>query len=313
MKVLVTGGTGFIGRHLIRKLVEQHYEVISLDKKSDHVLENEIPKIKYFQFDLSYTSPQDGDGFLDEILKEVDVVFHLAGLLGTTELFHKIREAERVNVLGTLNLLEAMRRNGVTRIIFTSKPNMWKHNVYTITKENCERYLDMYREVFGFQVVVTRPFNVYGPEEPLSEYRKAIPYFIIAALRNEPLEIFGDGEQTMDVIYVEDVVEALIRCMRTMPQTVIEIGNGKPQRVVSLAQKIITMTGSKSEIVHLPMRKGEPLRSYICADISNMKRFLHFEPQTDLEEGLERTINWYKEHLNLFRNIYKFEKNDFIT
>lgn len=297
MKALVTGAAGFIGRHLVRELIKEEHEVVAFDKQQGNV------GTEFVQGDIVSFN-------FDEILDDVDVVFNLAGLLGTTELFHRIIEAEKVNVLGTLNLLESMRRNDVEKIVFTSKPNMWKYNVYTITKENCERYLEMYREIYGFKPVITRPFNVYGPEEYLIEYRKAVPYFIIAALRNEPIEVFGDGEQTMDVIYVDDTAKALIKCAEKLPKETIEIGTSEPLKVKDLAKKIVKLTNSESEIIHKPMRKGETNPKYICAN-GNMKRLIGFKPITNLKEGLSKTIKWYKENLDEFKEIYKFKDEDF--
>lgn len=297
MKTLVTGAAGFIGKHLVRKLVAEKHEVIAFDKKNCSM------GTRFIQEDI--VSFDFGD-----VLQDVDVVFHLAGLLGTTELFHRIIDAERVNVLGTLNLLESMRKNDVNKILFTSKPNVWKYNVYTITKENCERYLEMYTEIYGFETVITRPYNVYGPAELLIEYRKAIPYFIIAALKGEVLEILGDGKQTMDAIYIDDVVDALIRCAMVTPKEIVEIGSSNPIKVKDLALKIIDLTGSNSEIVHMPMRRGESGARKICAS-ANMKRLIGFQPKVSLEDGLKRTINWYSKHLQEFKEIYKFKEEDF--
>jgi UDP-glucose 4-epimerase len=296
LKALVTGAAGFIGKHLVQELMSKGHEVTAFDKKQGNV------GTKFIQGDIV--------DFNFEVLLDVDMVFHLAGLLGTTELYHKIIEAEKVNALGTLNLLESMRRNNVKKIIFTSKPNIWKYNVYTITKENCERYLEMYREIYGFKAVITRPFNVYGPGEYLQEYRKAIPYFILSALRDEPLEIFGDGEQTMDAIYVDDVVKALVLCAEKLPKETVEIGTSIPIKVKKLAELIIEMTGSKSKIVYKRMRKGEAIVQRICAN-GNMERLLGYKPRTSLKEGLEKTIKWYKEHLDEFREIYMFKEEDF--
>jgi len=296
-KVLVTGASGFIGTSLVRELLKKGNRVIAFDIKKSNI-GTEFVQRDIVTFDF------------DKILDDVDVVFHLAGLLGTTELFHRIKEAEKVNVLGTLNLLESMRKNNVKKIVFTSKPNMWKYNVYTITKENCERYLHMYRKIFGFKPVITRPFNVYGPEEYLEEYRKAIPYFIIAALKGEPLEIFGDGEQTMDVIHVDDVTEALIVCAKKLPQGTVEIGTATPIKVIDLAKKILELTGGNSEIRHLPMRRGEMNTGLIYAN-GNMEKLIGFKPRITLEEGLKRTIGWYKKHLDSFEEIYQFKKEDF--
>lgn len=297
MNTLVTGASGFIGKSLVGQLIKKGHRVIAFDIKKDSI-GTEFVQGDIVSFDFN------------NILNDVDVVFHLAGLLGTTELFHRIKEAEKINVLGTLNLLESMRKNDVSKIVFTSKPNMWKYNVYTITKENCERYLHMYREIYGFKPAITRPFNVYGPEEYLVEYRKAIPYFIIAAINGEPLEIFGDGKQTMDAIYVDDTTEALILCAKKLPLETVEIGTSIPIKVNYLAKKILELTGGNSEIKHLPMRRGEMDEGDIRAD-GRMEQLIGFRPKITLEEGLKRTIEWYRGHLDEFREIYKFKKEDF--
>lgn len=297
MKTLVTGAAGFIGRHLVRRLLNEGHEVIGFDVRARAL------GTKTFRGDIASFN-------FDEILDEVDVVFHLASLLGTTELFHRIVEAEQVNVLGTLNLLEAMRRKNVNRIVFTSKPNIWKHNPYTITKETCERYLEMYRYVYGFESIIVKPYNIYGPAEDLAEYRKAVPYFVLAAVKGEPLEIFGDGEQTIDPIYVDDAIEALERCAQVAPKEIVEIGNSKPVKVIQLAEKVLELTNSSSSIVHIPMRRGEDYTGEIFAN-GNMRRLIGFSPNVSLDEGLRRTIKWYSRNLDDFSCIYKLKPEDY--
>jgi nucleoside-diphosphate-sugar epimerase len=297
LKILVTGAAGFIGKHLVRRLMVDKHEVIAFDRRSCS-LGTQSVQGDVVSFDFS------------SILEDVDVVFHLASLLGTAELFHRIIEAERVNVIGTLNLLEAMRKKEVDNIVFTSKPNIWKDNPYTITKETCERYLMIYRNVYGFNAVIARPFNVYGPEEQLDEYRKAVPYFTIAALKNETIEIFGNGEQTMDAIYVDDAIEALVRSSTVRPKEIVEIGNGKALKVKQLAQEIIDLTKSKSRLLYIPMRRGEADAKNVRAN-GNIERLIGFHPKISLEEGLKKTIGWYSKHLQDFNNIYKFREEDF--
>jgi len=297
LRTLVTGAAGFVGKHLIRKLLDEGHEVISFDNRECNIgTKATLGDIASFDF--------------EQILEGVDIVFHLASLLGTAELFHRIIEAERVNVLGTLNLLEAMRKKDVKKILFTSKPNIWKHNPYTITKQTCENYLEMYQYVYGFQSIITRPYNIYGPAEELAEYRKAVPYFIIAALKDEPLEIFGDGEQTMDAIYIDDAVEALIRSAEIAPKEVVEIGTSKPVKVKDLAERILNLTNASSSIVYVPMRRGEENTKEIRAN-GDMSQLLGFSPRVSLDEGLKKSIAWYSKHLKEFSNIYKFQAEDF--
>lgn len=295
-EILVTGGSGFIGRFLVRELVKEGKKVIVLDKRIDTELQRELPKVRFYEGDITKGIPW------EKLLDEVDTVYHLAGLLGTSELFPRIIEAETVNVLGTLTLLENMRKYDVNKIVFTSKPNIWKHNVYTITKENCERYLRMYHEIYDIKTVILCPYNVYGPEEKIEEYRKAVPYFIISALQNKPLEVYGNGEQTMDLIHVRDAVRAFLLAgenEKAVGKT-IEIGSATETSVNHLAEMIIKLSNSKSKIVHIPMRKGEVENTRLCASISDMRVLLDFIPKIELEEGLEDTIKHYRETLKKY-------------
>jgi UDP-glucose 4-epimerase len=305
MKYLVTGGTGFIGRHLVRELA-RNADVVVVDKWKD--TEFDKTNVVVHQGNVAIMGFADWDRLLDG----VDTVYHLCGLLGTSELYSRIVEAERVNVLATLTLLEAMRRNGIMRMVYISKPNMWRHNVYTINKENCERYLEMYQAIYGLEATILRPFNVYGPEERIEHYRKAVPYFIIAALKNEPLEVFGDGEQTMDLIYVRDCVKGFIAAGQ--PEAVgmtLELGSGQDVSVNKLASMIIDLAASKSEIKHIAMRKGETPHSVIRADTTAMKQVCGFTTETTLERGLSESINYYARHLDEF-SIYQLTEAELV-
>ena len=308
MAVLVTGGCGFIGRFLVRELAKKGVDEIKvIDINIDGKLKAEAPDVSFQEVDVSLlNTPR-----WEYLLEGIDTVYHLGGLLGTSELFSRVIEAEQVNVLGMLNLLEAMRKHHVQKIVFASKPNMWKHNVYTITKENCERYLSMYHEIYGIKPVILRPFNVYGPEEKVEQYRKAVPYFIISALKDEPIEIFGSGEQTMDLIHVRDCVEAFIISGNNRSATgrTIEVGSGTEVSVDRLARLIIKLAGSKSEIKHLPMRKGEVANSRIRADIRDMEEILKYKPRITLVEGLNETIEHYRSNLDRYK-VYQFHENE---
>lgn len=308
MAVLVTGGCGFIGRFLVRELAKRGVnEIRVIDINTDNDLKAEIPDVLFQELDVNLLNTNQWE----HLLEGVDTVYHLGGLLGTSELFSRVIEAERVNVLGTLNLLEAMRKHHVPKIVFVSKPNMWKHNVYTITKENCERYLSMYQEIYGIKPIILRPFNVYGPEEKVEQYRKAVPYFILSALKDEPIEVFGTGEQTMDLVHVRDCVEAFI-ISASNPNAIgrtIEIGSGTEVSVNELAKLIIKLAGSKSKIKHLPMRKGEVANSRIKANIKGMKEILKYKLKVSLVEGLTETIEHYRNNLDRYE-VYQFHESE---
>lgn len=297
MKALVTGGCGFIGRHLVRELVKNDVDVVVIDKALGLELREEIPEANFNVWDLTNTHIP-----WMPILSDVDTVYHLAGMLGTSELFDHIIDAEKVNVIGTLNLLEAMRLNDVDRIVFASKPNVWKNNPYTITKEIAERYLKMYHEIYGIIPTILCPYNVYGPEEPIDDYRKAVPYFIVSALTNAPIEIYGDGEQTMDLIHVRDAAQAIHHAghLSDYHPEKIEIGTGHETTVNNLAEMIIDGMGSNSEIIHLPMRKGEVANTRLCADTHIMENLLYAEASTKIEVGLVDTIDYYSKNLKKY-------------
>ncbi len=308
MAVLVTGGCGFIGRFLVRELARRSVDEIRvIDINTDSKLEAEVPNVSFHELDVNLLNTS----HWEYLLEGIDTVYHLGGLLGTSELFSRVIEAERVNVLGTLNLLEAMRKHRVQKIVFASKPNMWKHNVYTITKENCESYLSMYHEIYGIKPVILRPFNVYGPEEKVEQYRKAVPYFIISALKDKPIEVFGSGEQTMDLIHVRDCVEAFIISASNPGATgrEIEIGSGAEVSVDRLAKLIIKLAGGKSKIKHLPMRKGEVVNSRIKANIGDMEEILKYKPRITLVGGLTETIEHYRNNLDRYK-VYQFHESE---
>ncbi len=275
--VCVTGSSGFIGYHLVNELL----------KKFDKVI----------RYDISH-----GKSILDEekvmsTIKSCDFVFHLAGMLGTHELVDNSVEATKVNVIGTLNILNACKKHKAN-LIFASKPNCWL-NTYSITKIACEHFIQMYEIEHGVKSIVVKWFNVYGSGQKLYEevgYRKFIPTAIVNALKDKPIEIYGNGEQTMDLIHIKDTVEATLALIDNWDKTkgeTYEIGSGKEISVNDCAEMIISLTKSKSKIRHIPMRKGELKNSKIRAHLKDIKPF--WKPKVSLEEGLSSTIDYYRE------------------
>lgn len=296
MKVLITGGSGFIGCHLVERLEDKGYEVTVLDIKNTNQVKN------FVKGDV-----RDKE-VVDRVMVGKDVVFHLAGLLGTHELVTDSIAATEVNVLGTLNILEAARKNNV-KILFASKPNCWL-NTYTITKVASEKFCFMYNKEFKVNTTILKWFNVYGPRQPLIKYQKAVPTMIIQALKQEPLLVYGSGEQTADFIYIDDSVEAAIRAANpsNCNGKVIEIGSGTETTINQLANIIIKLTGSKSKIKHVPMRRGETEYTRIKANTKNMKEMIDFTPQTSLKDGMIKTIKYYKELLERDKELQNFSR-----
>ncbi|NWG09191.1 MAG: NAD-dependent epimerase/dehydratase family protein [Nitrososphaerales archaeon] len=297
MKSLVTGGTGFVGSFLVERLLKEGHKVTVFDNMSFG--KNIVNAAKYVNGDISDVEK------VKSLVGEHDVVFHLAGVLGTHELMDMVIEAEKVNVIGTLAVLEGCRKFG-TKMICASKPNPldWI-NPYTITKLSTELYCRMYHKEFGVDVVVLRLFNLYGPRQKSFPVKKIVPNFMENALLNKPIPVFGDGTQPVEMVYVEDAVEACVKAIHAKEATgqILDMCNKSPITVNELVNIIIKMTESKSTIQYLPMRRGEPVGggSYIDviksanAEVTKKILCIRFTP---LEEGLKKTIQFYRESLS---------------
>lgn len=277
---MVTGGSGFIGSHLIDKLKAQKHKVFNFDRlegydiRSWHNLVDCVDRFK------------------------PDVIFHLAGILGTSELMEKVVNSEQINVIGTLNVLEICRYRKIP-MLFSSKinPPDWV-NPYTITKQACDTYCKMYQAQWDLKICVLKPLNVYGPRQKARPVQKYVPVFIQKALKGEALPVWGTGNQLVDPVYVEDVAEAMLRAWEKQCWgKTIYVGLGKGWSVMQVAEKILQLTRSKSKIQLLPMRPGEPLKHIypVIADTRMMVKFLdmHSEEMVQLTDGLIKTIQWW--------------------
>ncbi len=286
-KILITGGSGFIGRHLTQLLQEKRYSVFWLDKSVKHTL----PRVKVFQGDIR------NETIVNKAMKGMDYVYHLAGLLGTEELLFNTIEAAEVNIIGSLTIMEAAVKNN-TKLLLVSKPNPWL-NTYSITKETSEKFCLMYQKEFGLKAVIVKWFSVYGPGQKHYGVQKAVPTFIVRALKGESLPVFDRGRQTADFIYTSDAVRATIQVAESKKAEgkIVEIGTGKETRIIDLAKMILRMTGSTSKIEYLPMRKGEDRGARVVADIKLLNKLTNFTPKVGLEEGMAQTIAYYKDLL----------------
>jgi UDP-glucose 4-epimerase len=283
MKILVTGGNGFIGSHLVKELCRRGYDtyILSLTRS---------PSKKNIVGDIT-----DRRKMLNTI-PYFDCVYHLAGVLGTSELIERGYEATAVNVLGTINILDGARKNK-TKVVYITKPNVWL-NTYSITKYAGESFVKMYHEEFGLPTISVRWYNVYGPNQSF-HCQKAVPFFIRWALRNEPIQIWGNGRQTVDLIHVYDTVKATVMVAENdkFLGKVVDIGSGSEVTVNTLAELIVKETGSRSKIKHLNMRPGETQNTRLKADIKYLK-LVGFKPKIKLLNGIRETIEWYKKEMN---------------
>lgn len=284
-KVLITGGSGFIGNYLCQELLNHGYHITVLDCHKPNSSLVKFMKGDIREFEL-----------LRSTIKSCDIVFHLAGMLGTEYLCDKAQEAIDININGSVNVFEAAKAFSV-KVINTGVIPEWD-NPYMITKKATMRLGKMYHDVFKVDITTLEFSHVYGPGQRIEPYRKAIPNFIVRALKNEPLEIYGSGQKYMDCIYVEDAAKALRLASESahVSGKVFQIGSGENIKVVDLAHKIISLTNSKSPLKFLPMRRGEPEEngSFVAVDLREWLLFFNWKPKTSLEEGLSRTIEWYK-------------------
>jgi UDP-glucose 4-epimerase len=198
VKILVTGGAGFIGSHCVEAFVARGDEVAVLDLRPPA-----------HTFDGTYVAADLLDrNAVEEAVRASDLVIHAGGILGTDETITSVIDATRTNVLGALHVLDAVRRYG-NGLINISKPNVWL-NPYSITKDSVEKFCFMYVNEFATKIAVVKMFNVYGPRQAYTDVKKAVPTWIVNALKGQPVEIFGEGNSTMDLIFIRDVVEAVI-------------------------------------------------------------------------------------------------------
>lgn len=300
--VLVTGGNGFIGRYVVDELLVRGYEVAVLDTRYR-------PPVGDARIVLGDIRDQTA---VTEAVAHADGVIHLAGVLGTQETIDNPRPAAETNVLGGLNVLEAVTQYDVPAVNI-GVGNYWMNNTYSITKNTVERFAEMFNRHRGARVSVLRALNAYGPGQSAaapfgpSRVRKIMPSFICRALSGLPIEVYGDGTQVMDMVWVADVASALVATLEHTsgagPVTGIEAGSGVPTSVNDIAKLVIAeveaQTGVRSEIIHLPMRPGEDAGSVVLGDPETLRR-VGMDPQhlVRLDKGIAETVAYFADYLD---------------
>ena len=303
-EIVVTGGCGFIGSHIVGELLENN-KVTIIDNLSSGKMENlENPNHE----NLTLINEDLLDCDLDEILKGKDYVFHLAAKVSVPGSVAEPLDYNETNIDATLKLLIACKNNNVKKIVFSSSsavygenPNMplketelpMPSSPYAAQKASGELYLKSFYESYGLNYVALRYFNVFGPKQDNnSQYAAVIPNFISALLEGKQAEIYGDGEQTRDFVYVEDVVKANIAACEVDYNGIINIASGKKLTVNRLYEIIKDTLGSDLEPKYLPKRLGDIKHS--LADISNMEKIGLKINSDEFESQLTETINWLK-------------------
>ena len=301
-KVVVSGGAGFIGSHLAEELVRRGYRVLIIDDLSTGKLENIKDLLKENSVEFVQGSITDLP-LLQNLFKDAKYVFHQAALARVPRSIEDPLTANEVNVKGTLNVLLAARDNGVRKVIYASSSSVYgdtptlpqKEDMppnplspYALTKLAGEYYCNIFRQIYGLSTVSLRYFNVYGPrQDPHSQYATVIPAFIGRISQNLPPVIYGDGEQSRDFTYIEDVVRANILAAENDAEGVYNIGNGKNTTINQLADIILKLMQKDLQPIHDKPRPGDP--RHTLADISKAEDF-GYEPKWTLEDGLKRVI-----------------------
>lgn len=300
MNFLITGAAGFLGSTIANQLAREGHQVRGLDDLSTGDPQALSPDVHFTRGDVS-DRPK-----LWTLLQEVDCVYHLAARVSVPESILYPREYNAVNVGGTVSLMEAMRDVGVKRVVFASSGAIYgdqeiqpltegqtprPSSPYAVSKLAAEYYIRTIGALWGIETVCLRIFNAYGPGQHLpASSPPVVPYFLRQAVRNGTLVINGDGLQTRDYVYVDDVVYAMVAAA-TAPNInglVINIGSGVETSIRSLAELVLSVTGSQTNIVFSSQISGGVSR--LCADLSLAAQKLNYKPSIKLEDGLRLSL-----------------------
>jgi len=300
MNFLITGAAGFLGSNLANFLVREGHQVRGLDDLSAGDPMALAPDVLFTRGDVN-DRPK-----LWTLLQEIDCVYHLAARVSVPESALYPREYNAINVGGTVSLMEAMRDVGVRRVVFISSGAVYgdkseqpltesaapnPHSPYAVSKLAAEYYVRTIGDLWGIESVSLRVFNAYGPGQRLPpSHAPVIPNFLRQAIRGSTLVIHGDGAQTRDYVYVDDVVSAMISAA-TAPHInhlVINVGSGNETNVRDLIRLVMEVSGVKAEAIVNP--RSDPGVSRMCADLSLAREKLGYQPRVSLEQGLRLTI-----------------------
>lgn len=313
-RIVVTGGAGFIGSHLVDRLLTEGSDVTIIDNFDTGQTENVSShnNLQVIKGDIRDYA------LVKRAVKDADAVFHEAALASVVLSIRDPTITNEINVTGTLNLLKASLDLGVKRFVYASSAAVYGNtnraqkkedmplsptSPYGVSKLAAENYVKIFHELYGLETVSLRYFNVYGPRQRFDEksaYGSVINSFLDRLLRNMPPVIHGDGKQTRDFVYVKDVVEANMLALRKNDAVgeTFNIGTGKRITVNKVAQLLKRMTGKENlESAYSDSRLGDVRHGY--ADISKAVRILNYDPKFSIERGLEELVNWYikkKEH-----------------
>ncbi|MCP8310029.1 MAG: SDR family NAD(P)-dependent oxidoreductase [Candidatus Methylarchaceae archaeon HK01M] len=305
-RVLVTGGAGFIGSHLVDRLIKEGFEVTILDNLSSGRVGNIAHHFKSKKFKLV-----NGDirnrSIVREYVSGVDAIIHLASLISVEKSIENPYETYEVNTTGTFNLLDEAVRKGVKRFVYASSTAVYGEenplplkednplrgliSPYAASKASAECYCRALCKSHGLETVILRYFNVYGPRQERNPYSGVIAKFVKNCMNNQPLMIYGDGNQTRDFIYVDDVVEATMLALeKDVIDEIFNVCTGRPTRIKDLAQIVKEISGrNELTIIHDKPRLGDIKDNY--GDPKKAEAFLGFRSKVRLEDGIRKLVH----------------------
>lgn len=291
MRVVVVGGRGFLGGAVVSELLARG-DAVSIVEPAGVSSHGDARfgagRVRYVAGDMMRPDT------LIAAFDGADEIYHMGGKLGTSELEDTVHEAVAANITGALNVFDAAIAADVPSVFYPTKPNVWL-NTYTITKVAAEQFAQIYNEAHPGRIRSLRYFNAYGPWQALGPVRKIIPMFAARALNNLPLIVYGDGEQTVDMIYSEDVGRITVDFMRSgHAGPALDCGRGEEMTVNEVARLVNEMTGNTAGVSHVPMRRGETEGTRLVADVAPLRKTLPAVSFSDWEKTLDSTIGWYK-------------------
>ena len=306
MNFLVTGGAGFIGSHLCDRLIKENHRVVCFD----NLITGNPGNISHLQGNKNFRFIEQDVTKYIEVDEDVDFVFHFASPASPVDYLEFPIQTLKVGSLGTHNALGLAKAKSASFLLASTsevygdplvhpqKENYWGNvnpigprGVYDEAKRFAEAITTAYHRVHGVKVRIIRIFNTFGPRMRKNDGR-VVPAFITQALSGEPITVFGDGAQTRSFCYITDMVEGIMRLSNSALEGPLNIGNPHEMSIIDFAKLIISVTGSKSDIVFKPLPLDDP--RVRRPDIGRAKKELGWEPEVELEEGLRKTIEWFQ-------------------
>ncbi len=303
-KILVTGGAGFIGSHIVDRLIEESHKVVVIDNLSTGSKKNLNKKAKFYNLNICNAK-------LADVFKKgkFDYVFHLAAQIDVRKSVKDPQGSAKDNILGSLNILENCRINKVKKIIFTSTggavygdadviPTSESYpelplSPYGIEKLAVDKYLNYYYKVFKLPYISLRLGNIYGPKQNSKGEAGVVAIFANKMIKGENPVINGPGKNTRDFVYVSDIVEANILAMQSEKTGVYNIGTGEETNINTIFRNLKKLLNSDCKEIHGEAKQGEQKRS--CLKNEKAKKDLNWKPKVKIEEGLQKTVNWFKD------------------